>query len=140
MLGQRLRHRVDIEHEVETVSEAGEPSGKVWLALYSDVPAEMVPLSGREFMSANAEQRVVNTRATIRETPATLDPTMRLRHRCCDELTHDIVAVLPDPTYARHLTLMLAAGVRYTPAATDEFVGGGDAGTTEDDFVGGGGA
>jgi head-tail adaptor len=142
MLGPRLRHRGNIEQEIEQVTEAGEPAGKLWVVLYPDVPAELVPLSGREFMAANAEQKEVTTRGTIRQLPTTIDESTRFVHTCeeCDGLAHNIVAVLPDPTYARHLTLMLAAGVRYTPPATEVEVGGGNANTTEDAFVGGGGA
>lgn len=140
MLGQRLRHRVTIQHEVETTSVDGEPTGKVWLDLYSDVPAEMVPVSGNQFMSANAEQREVTTRCALRQFPTELDASMRLIHECCDGLAHDIVAVLPDPTYSQHLNLMLKAGVRYVGAAEVDEIDGGNAESIEDSFVGGGGA
>lgn len=115
MLGQRLRHRVTIQQQVETMSGAGEPTGRDWVDLYADLPAEMVPVSGNQFMAANAEQREVTTRCGLRETPTPLDASMRLVHNCCDGLVHDIIAVLPDPSYARHQNLMLKAGVRNTP-------------------------
>ena len=66
------------------------------------VPAEVWPLSGREYIAAQAEQAGVTTRITIRY-QAGIEPAMRVLH---DGKAYNIRAVLPDPTLRRHLTLM----------------------------------
>lgn len=109
MLSQRLRHRITIQQKTETTAASGEPIGFVWADIATDVPAEIVPLSGREFLAANAEQAETVSRATIRYR-ADITADMRVIHGA---LAHNITAILPDPTFSRHLTLMLSAGIRY---------------------------
>lgn len=106
MLGQRLRHRVTIEQVMETRDADG---GVVtaWAALHSKVPAEIVPLSGREFVAAQAAQAGVTARMTIRYVTG-ITPKMRVVHGAD---IYNIEAVLPDPTLRRHLTLMVSTGV-----------------------------
>ena len=104
-LAHRLRHRVTIEQLATTRDEFGgvvESWGTVAI-----VPAEVWPLSGREFVAAQAEQAGVTTRITIRY-QAGIEPAMRVTH---DGKTYNIRAVLPDPTLRRHLTLMCETGV-----------------------------
>lgn len=106
MLAQRLRHRVTIEQ----VAESRDSDGGVittWAALHSKVPAEIVPLSGREFVAAQAAQAGVNARMTIRYV-AGITTKMRVVH---GSDIYNIEAVLPDPTLRRHLTLMVSTGV-----------------------------
>lgn len=105
-LAQRLRHRVTIEQVTETRDADG---GVVttWAALHSKVPAEIVPLSGREFIAAQAAQAGVNARMTIRYVDG-ITPKMRVVH---GPDIYNIEAVLPDPTLRRHLTLMVSTGV-----------------------------
>ena len=106
MLGQRLRHRVTIEQVTETRDADG---GVVtaWSALHSKVPAEIVPLSGREFVAAQAAQAGVTARMTIRYVTG-ITPKMRVVH---GSDIYNIEAVLPDPKLRRHLTLMVSTGV-----------------------------
>ena len=106
MLGQRLRHRVTIEQVTETRDADG---GVVtaWAALHSAVPAEIVPVSGREFVAAQAAQAGVTARMTIRYVSG-ITPKMRVVH---GSDIYNIEAVLPDPTLRRHLTLMVSTGV-----------------------------
>ena len=106
MLGQRLRHRVTIEQVTETRDADG---GVVtaWATLHSKVPAEIVPLSGREFVAAQAAQAGITARMTIRYV-AGITPKMRVVHGAD---IYNIEAVLPDPTLRRHLTLMVSTGV-----------------------------
>lgn len=106
MLGQRLRHRVTIEQVTETRDADG---GVVtaWAALHSKVPAEIVPLSGREFVAAQASQAGIAARMTIRYVTG-ITPKMRVVHGYD---IYNIEAVLPDPTLRRHLTLMVSTGV-----------------------------
>ena len=106
-LAHRLRHRVTIEQLATTRDEFGgvvEAWGTVAI-----VPAEVWPLSGREFVAAQAEQAGVTTRITIRY-QAGIEPAMRVTH---DGKTYNIKAVLPDPTLRRHLTLMCESGVNH---------------------------
>lgn len=102
-----LRHRVTLQAEQPQRDPATGSTFKGWANFATGVPAEVVPLSGREFIAAGARQAEVAARATIRYQPGVL-PTMRLLF---DGATYEIVAVLPDPTGRRHLTLMLATGV-----------------------------
>lgn len=106
MLGQRLRHRVAIEQVTETRDADG---GVVtaWATLHSKVPAEIVPLSGREFVAAQAAQAGITARMTIRYVTG-ITPKMRVVHGAD---IYNIEAVLPDPTLRRHLTLMVSTGV-----------------------------
>ena len=105
-LNRRLRHRVGIE----SLSLTRDSDGGVvedWDSFAANVPAEIVPLSGREFVAAQSTQAGVTVRMTIREIPGVL-PAMRVTHA---GLAYNIRAVLPDPTLARHLTLMTEEGV-----------------------------
>ena len=100
-LRDRLRHRVRIESL--TVSRDGFGGAiERWQVLHDRIPAEVVPLSGREFMAAQAVQNAVTARIVIRHVPG-LAADMRVLH---DERAYNIIAVLPDPTGRRHLTLM----------------------------------
>lgn len=100
-----LRHRIAIETRAISrdslggVVEEWTPVATVW--------AEIVPLSGREFVAAQAAQAGVTTRITIRYRDG-VTPSMRILH---DGVTYSIKAVLPDPTLRRHITLMCEQGV-----------------------------
>lgn len=72
-----------------------------------DIPAQVVPLSGRDFIAAGEKQSEVTARIEIRWLPGVLD-TMRVLF---DDEVYAIAAVLPDPTARRHLTLMVSKGV-----------------------------
>lgn len=106
MQAGRLRHRVTIEQVTETRDEFGGVETS-WAALHSAVPAEIVPLSGREFIAAQSAQAGVTARITVRFM-AGLTPKMRIKH---GSDIYNIEAVLPDPTLRRHLTLMCSTGV-----------------------------
>ena len=61
----RLRHRVDINQKIDVQDSEGciQSSFVAWA---QDVPAEVVPVSGREFVAADATQSAVVARITIR--------------------------------------------------------------------------
>lgn len=113
MLTQRLRHRIDIEEVVEAADDRNAQS-ETWATIRSSaepelIPAEVVPVSGREFLSADALQSGVTTKITIRWRDG-IDPiTMRVVH---GDLVHNIKAVLPDKTDRRALLLMCERGVK----------------------------
>jgi SPP1 family predicted phage head-tail adaptor len=110
-IAYKLRHRVDIqEFAAVQDSETGATTEEFVSILSSDdplIPAEIVPLSGREFVAAQAVQAGVTTRITIRWQDG-IAPSMRVVH---DGMTYNIKAVLPDPTLRRHITLMCEQGV-----------------------------
>lgn len=105
-----LRHRVDIEEFGVALDSEGAQVEEWNSILSSDeplLPAEIVPLSGREFVAAQAVQAGVTTRITIRWR-SDVKPSMRVVH---DGGIYNIRAVLPDPTLRVHLTLMCETGV-----------------------------
>ena len=106
MLAQRLRHRITIAR-LETSDDGDEASQESWPILADQVPAEVVALSGREFVGAAAVQAQVDTRITIRQR-ADLKPHDRVEH---EGNFYDIRAILPDPSLRRHMTLMCQSGV-----------------------------
>lgn len=99
-IAHRLRHRITIERKTTGADAWGQPV-ETWETV-AIVPAEVWPLSGREYIAAQAEQAGVTTKVTIRY-QAGIEPDMRVTH---DGMTYNIKAVLPDPTLRRHLTLM----------------------------------
>lgn len=102
----RLRHRIGIDRLVIARDDYGgtvefwEPVAEAW--------AEVAPLSGREFIAAQATQAGVTTRIVLRYR-AGLTPAMRVRHAGAH---YNIRAVLPDPGSGREwVTLMCETGV-----------------------------
>lgn len=112
MLSPKLRHRVDIEERTDTLDSDGRQV-EGWTSILTSeergplLPAEIVPLSGREFVAAQAVQAGVTTRITIRWR-AGVTAAMRVVHGAD---VYNIKAVLPDPTLRRHLSLMCEVGV-----------------------------
>lgn len=100
-LAHRLRHRVDIDAMTPLRDEHGGVQ-ETWTPVHQSVPAEIVPISGREFMAAQSVQSQVSVRITMRYQPG-IQPSMRLRNGTDH---YNIQAVLPDPTLRRYLTLM----------------------------------
>jgi SPP1 family predicted phage head-tail adaptor len=113
MLGPKLRHRVDIEQSSLALDSEGRQVEDWETILTSDelavlLPAEIVPLSGREFVAAQAVQAGITTRITVRWRDG-ITAAMRVVHGAD---IYNIKAVLPDATLRRHLTLMCEVGVR----------------------------
>ena len=109
MLGPKLRHRVRIEMLNQTGRDAVGGVITEWVVYADRVPAEVVPLSGREFIASGAAQDELSARMTIRF-DAGVKASMRV---VFDGDVYDIKAVLPDPTGRRHQTLMCATGVNH---------------------------
>jgi SPP1 family predicted phage head-tail adaptor len=111
-LAPRLRHRIDIQEMSIDESATNGAIVETWATIFSSdepdlIPAEIVPLSGREFISAASVQAGVNTRITIRRRDD-VTATMRVVH---GGDYYNIKAVLPDPSLRHHLTLMCESGV-----------------------------
>ncbi len=109
-LAQRLRHRIDIEEQVTEFDSDG-VRVDTWVSIRASeealIPAEVMPVSGREFTAANGPQAGVTARITLRYR-AGLDPAMRVLH---DGDIYNIKAILPDSTGRKYLSLMAEAGV-----------------------------
>lgn len=102
-----LNQRIRIEAETLTVDLVTGADNRVWTVYADSVPAEVVPQSGREFVQSGARQGEATERVTIRYDAGVTD-TMRIVHL---GRVLAIVAVLPDPTFADHLTIMCRSGV-----------------------------
>lgn len=106
MRPQRLRHRIDIDKR-ELVQDPMGGETLTWVPFATGIPAEVAPLSAREFLSANQVHGEVTARITIRWMDG-LDATMRVRH---GSMVYNIAGVLPDAKSGRdHITLPVSAG------------------------------
>lgn len=101
-----LRHRITIQSRTDTQDSFGAPVYS-WDTFLSDVPANVAPVSGKEYLAAGSTSAQVLAKATIRYVAGIL-PTMRVIH---DSATYVIQAVLPDETARKFITLMLEQGV-----------------------------
>lgn len=103
-----LRHRVTFQSlVVEQDSDGATVEG--WVDTFDrPQPAEISPLSGKEFISAQATQSEVSGRMRVRYRPE-YRASMRAVHR---GQVYKIIAVLPDADSGRdYLTLLTATGV-----------------------------
>ena len=66
MLNYKLRQRVTLQSQTLTQDPNTGETTVSWAATVSNEPAEVVPLSGREFIQSGATQAGVDTRMTIR--------------------------------------------------------------------------
>lgn len=106
----RLRHRVQIQIPVSTQDQQSGDLNADWQTV-ATVWAAIEPLSGREFIAAQAEASRINTRITIRY--RTLHPDARLYHMAKDEY-YNIEGVLGDKDSGlEYLTLPCSKGLRY---------------------------
>ena len=102
----QLRQRVTLQTR-DTTADAYGQQVTTWTDFAASVPAEVAPLSGREFLTAGATQGEVMAKVLIRYLAGVV-PAMRLLF---DGDTYNIVAVLPDSTARKHLTLMVGKGL-----------------------------
>ena len=102
-----LRHRITIEGQTQTQDANTLEWVTVWGTFLANEPAQVVPLSGREYIRAAANQAGVDTRMAIRHRDG-LTADMRV---VFDGQNYNVLAVLPDPTNARWLTLMCQRGI-----------------------------
>lgn len=107
MLTHRLTHRITLQSPTNAQDANTGEVTVTWANSVADEPAEVVPVSGKEFLQSNATQAGVDTRMTIRWRSG-IEPTMRV---VFDGQNYNIHAVLPDPSNRRWLTLMCERGV-----------------------------
>jgi SPP1 family predicted phage head-tail adaptor len=105
MQAGKLQHRILIQSLTETLDSQGRRVQN-W-ANFATVWAAVTPASGREFKAANATQSAVLTKILIRHR-AGIVPTMRVLH---GQDTYNIQAVLPDPSFSKHIVLMCEKGL-----------------------------
>lgn len=118
-----LRHRVTLQRLLVDQDPVTGETAKIWVNA-AIVWAQIVPLSGREFIAAGAEQSEVTGRITIRYRDD-VDASMRVVQ---GNMYHNILAVLPDAESGReHLTLMVSEGVRFAAATVNTGIDGGNA-------------
>jgi SPP1 family predicted phage head-tail adaptor len=105
-----LRHRVDIEQAKSVQNKSTGSVSIIWEKFAENVPAKIVPLSGREFVQAGAVQSKVVARITLRRL-AGMTAKMRVVDR--ETLTiYNPEAILPDPESGReYITLPVSTGV-----------------------------
>lgn len=118
----KLRHRLTIQKLQNVADSSGEvqdSSGDLiqeWVNV-ATVWGAIEPLSGREFMAAQAEQSKVVARLTVRYRND-IDATMRIFHAYKDAY-YNIEGVLSDKDSGlEYLTLLVSEGVRYTETAS----------------------
>ena len=100
MQAGKLQHRIVIQALTVGLDAQGR-TVETW-GNFAKVWASITPASGREFKAANATQSAVATKIVIRHLAGVL-PTMRVLHK---DGAYKILSVLPDPTLAKHLSLM----------------------------------
>lgn len=104
----KLRHKVQLQTRVETQDATTGEMGVAWVTT-AEPWAEIVPMSAREFIAAQAEQSEVRGRIVIRYR-SNVDASMRVVYRGEHYVIH---GVMRDAESGReHLTLMVGAGVR----------------------------
>lgn len=109
-----LRHRIAIQERIETQDAVTGAVSWEWQTVndergdWSSIPAQIMPLSAREFEAAAAIQAETSTRFVIRWVNGVI-PKMRL---LAQGVAYDIRGVLPDLESGReYLTLSCVAGV-----------------------------
>lgn len=114
----KLRHRVQLQDRIETVDATTGERFVSWITT-AEIWGEIVPMSAREFIAAQAEQSEVRGRIMIRYREG-VNATQRIVYR--DEY-YDIHGVMRDAESGReHLTLMVGEGVRFEdPASVETF-------------------
>lgn len=101
----RLRHRVEIQRQVDTLNSSGE--NVVEWETVDTVWASVEPLSAKEFIAAQQMGSQITTRITIRYRDDIV-ASMRLLHGA---MVYNIAGVLPDPDSGlEYLTLPCSAG------------------------------
>lgn len=65
MLGNRFRHRIDIEHKVSSQDAVSGAVTVTWEKLKTGEPADALTGPGKEYMGANAMQSDTDARFTV---------------------------------------------------------------------------
>ena len=102
-----LRHHITIERRVETQDDDGDPV-VTWETFAANVPAEVMPMSAKELMAAQAMQSEQVARIKIRWMDG-LDASMRITY---DGKRYNIAGFVPDPRSGREwITIPVSEGM-----------------------------
>jgi len=107
MLAYKLRHRVTVQELEVSIDSDNGSQVETWVNFAQNEPAEIYPLSGREFIAAQAIQAGISTRFVMRWRDD-LTESMRIVH---EGKYYNIKSILPDPSLRRHLTILCDSGV-----------------------------
>lgn len=99
-----LRHRITIENFTATRDGVSGESIEAWVTYLADVPAAVLPLSGKEYLSAGAEQGGIQAKVLVRYESG-INSKMRI---VFDGVTYQINDIFPDVTARQYLTLMVS--------------------------------
>lgn len=104
----RLRHRIQFQELIVELDSDGAQE-ETWVDIFPAlIPADIMALSGKSLIAAQAVQSKINTRIVIRHRPG-LKESMRVIHR---GLIYNIEAIIPDPDSGIHyLSLQCSSGV-----------------------------
>jgi SPP1 family predicted phage head-tail adaptor len=103
----KLRERVTIKHKVVTGKDAKGADLFTWEVLVDNLPAEVEPLTGREFFAADQAQSSVDLRVRVRFRED-ITNAMQL---VWNGQPHDIDSVLRPKANRAFLELMCMSGV-----------------------------
>lgn len=106
MRSARLRHRISVEHKVETRDVYGGVI-ETWTALLTSLPAEIIALQGRELLAAQSLHAGVTARITVRHRND-ITPMMRIKH---GTQIYAIKAVIPDATQVKTMAILCEQGM-----------------------------
>lgn len=113
----KLRHRVVIQKQAESQNQSDGSIIAEWVDV-ATVWAEILALSAKEFVTAQAEASKITTRITIRYR-SDVTAKMRLYHAAKD-MYYNIEGVLADKDSGlEYLTLPCSEGVRYQEGEPD---------------------
>jgi SPP1 family predicted phage head-tail adaptor len=108
MQAGKLRHRITLQSKTDTIDDSDGERTEAWVDAFTSLPAEILPLSGRELIAASATSSRVATRIVVRYRPGIV-ASMRAVHR---DVYFAIEAVVPDKQSGNQwLTLHCASGV-----------------------------
>lgn len=106
----KLRHRLTLQKPANVQDQRTGDMTPTW-ADVRKVWAEVVPISGREFVAAASEQSKVSARITVRAAPD-YSEDMRLVSAATGKIYY-IEAVLPDPVSGdEYFSLVVGEGVK----------------------------
>lgn len=112
MQAGRLRHWLTFERQVEELDSDG-ALVEGWadaFAVNSRMPCDVMPLSGRDLIAAQAVQSEVSVRIKVRYREEGF--TSQMRARAVDGTIYNIKAVIPDPESGiRYRTLLASTGL-----------------------------
>ena len=100
-----MRHRVTFQQKIRTQDSEGLET-YTWTDVVGavSIPASVIPLSGKEYLSSQQTTVSINARVTIYKNTA-IDESMRM---VFSGQNYNVKAILPDPTNQIYYNLMVA--------------------------------